>query len=89
VIGRALVKYGEWAELEIRFLHRFLGPGSCYKKLFLCRPVDHRSYLDLCQRFVADHPELDYCAQTLARKRVNDDLGFVPRFFGFEILPFP
>jgi FkbM family methyltransferase len=28
VIGRALAKYGEWAELEIRFLYRFLRSSS-------------------------------------------------------------
>ena len=62
--------------------------AHCYNKLFLCRPVDHRPYLELCQRFVVDHPELDYCTRTLARQHENDAVGFVPRFFGFEILPF-
>ena len=28
VIGRALAKYGEWAEHEIRFLGRFVGAGG-------------------------------------------------------------
>jgi hypothetical protein len=62
--------------------------AHCYNKLFLCRLVDHRLHLDLCQRFVVDRPELDYCVRTLARKRENDAVGFVPRFFGSEILPF-
>jgi predicted O-methyltransferase YrrM len=60
----------------------------CYNKLFITSADHQFYYLELTKKYVQDNDHLDYCARTLDRKRDNDGVGFVPRFFGYEILPF-
>lgn len=62
--------------------------AHCYNKLFLTSLSCHAQLLDLARRYVYDNQSVDYCARTLARQRENEAIGFVPRFFGYELLPF-
>jgi Methyltransferase domain len=62
--------------------------AHCYNKLFLTTPDHHFYYLQLASRFIQEFQDRSYCAKTLRRKQENDQMGFVPRFFSYEILPF-
>lgn len=62
--------------------------AHCFNKLFLTSADHHFYFLDLAKRYVHENKTLDYCVRTSARKNDNDAIGFIPRFFGYEILPF-
>lgn len=67
---------------------RLVAFAHCYNKLFLCDPGDHAEWLREVKRFVAEHPRMDFCQRTAQRMHENASGGFVPRFFGWEIVPF-
>ena len=60
----------------------------CYNKLFLTSAEHHFFFLELAKRYLYENKTRDYCANTLARREVNEASGYIPRFFGFEIVPF-
>jgi predicted O-methyltransferase YrrM len=62
--------------------------AHCYNKLFLTSASCHAQLLELTKRYVYDNQTVDYCSRTLTRQRENEAIGFVPRFFGYELLPF-
>ena len=62
--------------------------AHCYNKLFLTTASDREFWLDQSKKFVRENQSRDYCARTLHRMEENQAIGFVPRFFGYEIVPF-
>lgn len=62
--------------------------AHCYNKLFLCRSDDHNKWLVQAKRYVNSHAHLDFGQRTLLRMKENDSIGFTPRFFGIELVPF-
>lgn len=62
--------------------------AHCYNKLFLCRTEDHGTWLGHARDYVRTHTHLDFAQRTVQRMDENQAIGFSPRFFGFEIVPF-
>lgn len=62
--------------------------AQCYNKLFLCRTEDHGKWLEQTRHYVEAHEHLDFGQRTIQRMQENDAIGFTPRFFGSEIVPF-
>jgi len=62
--------------------------AHCYNKLFLTTPDCHADFLELSREFAVSNQELDYCSRTVARMKENAQGGFVPQFYGYEIIPF-
>lgn len=62
--------------------------AQCYNKLFICRTADHASWLAQAKEYVHSHSHLDFAQRTLQRMHENDAIGFSPRFFDQEIVPF-
>ncbi|MBA4147592.1 MAG: class I SAM-dependent methyltransferase [Verrucomicrobia bacterium] len=63
--------------------------AQCYNKLFLTTADRHTHFLDLTKQYVCENAATDEkCARTLKREQENKNVRFVPRFFGWEIVPF-
>jgi hypothetical protein len=59
----------------------------CGNKLYICRTDQHSSWLAFAKN-LANSGASDYQKNTGAHSRTNTDVGFVPHFCGYEILPF-
>ncbi len=73
---------------EVRNVGRLAPFAQCYNKLFLCAANEHEARLADAKSYVDGHANLPFCAATLQRMRENATIGFAPRFFGWEIVPF-
>lgn len=62
--------------------------AHCYNKLFVTTPGFHAAYLEATKAFVADAVWLPTHERTTPNLRNNAALGFTPRMFGYEIVPF-
>jgi hypothetical protein len=60
----------------------------CGNKLFMCRPAFHASYLNFSKAFAKERQHFEYATKTLERAAINEQLGFTPTLFGFEVFPF-
>lgn len=56
-------------------------------KLLFTTPDHHAHYLDVTKRFVASAEE-PYIVATCETMQNNAKIGYYPKFFGYEILPF-
>lgn len=75
-----------WFDTQNR--DRLAAFAQCYNKLFLCRTEDHGKWLEQTRHYVETHKHLDFGQRTVQRMKENDAIGFTPRFFGREIVPF-
>lgn len=73
---------------EQRNRGRLVPFAHCYNKLFLCRPADYANLIDKTKRFVTKHQAMDFCRRTLHRMKENERVDYIPRFFGWELVPF-
>lgn len=62
--------------------------AHCYNKLFLCRSAEHGKWLQLTRDFVQAHKDTEFGQRTIQRMNENRTIGFAPRFFDREIVPF-
>jgi hypothetical protein len=80
------------AEGTCRFLSsgegRHLAPfATCGNKVFITDREHHAEYLQFCKDVVLSGSS-DHLAQTEGHYRANLSIGYAPRFFGHEVLPF-
>lgn len=75
---------------EYFFRHRpSLAPfAHCYNKLFVTTPEYHQTYLRETLSFLDALEGLPTRASTLQRRAENRAVGFVPKMFGYEVVPF-
>ena len=80
------------AEGTLRFLGssegRELAPfAACGNKLFLCTRRSHARYLEVSQGFLRNASE-GYLLSSKTAWEKNTEIGFTPRMFGYEVVPF-
>ncbi|MBA4147590.1 MAG: class I SAM-dependent methyltransferase [Verrucomicrobia bacterium] len=74
---------------EMRNQGRLAPFAQCYNKLFLTTADRHAHFLDATRQYVCKNAPTDEgCANTLKREQENQKAGFVPRFFGWELVTF-
>lgn len=80
------------AEGVFRFLTssegRMLAPfATCGNKLFMCITEQHEKYVELSHRFLLSAGR-EYLDKSKAHVDNNTRIGFIPRMFGYEVVPF-
>ncbi len=80
------------AEGVFRFLTssegRMLAPfATCGNKLFLCTTETHKAYVEASHRFLRS-PGREYLGKSKAHVDNNTRIGFIPKMFGYEVVPF-
>jgi peptidoglycan/xylan/chitin deacetylase (PgdA/CDA1 family)/predicted O-methyltransferase YrrM len=76
------------AEFFFRYQPALAPFAQCYNKLFVTTPDFHARYLREAEGFLEAMDGLQTCARTRAQRAENRTYGFVPKMFGYEIVPF-
>lgn len=76
------------ADLFFRFKPALAPFAHCYNKLFVTTPEFHGQYLRETLQFLDEAISLPTNERTLRRRKENQNVGFSPMIFGYEIVPF-